>query len=325
MPLGYNRVLGDPRTPESLRPHRVALGGWPSMVDDPRAKTFDAIVSFLVTNGYEGVEWDLNLFKRYMPGESDQTVISKSVAKLEAAGLKNFGATHFSNDNAARQLRWADKMKDQFKLTQDLGGQYVGHQFSIHPDYMNCGGSYRSDEEYLRWCADRVAEVRQAAWDLGMNYYLEVHVDRITEDPQALCRILDLCACELNGDLSHNLARGITRGVHVDRINQHVQHSHVRMARQYGDLSAVVEDPKKDWESKGVTWGLFQIMKPSLAHGYSSRTLVGETGPMHLVKDTLTQEAALVPLYRAMARFADAGAQGVAMKVDEPGDLKPWG
>ena len=53
--------------------------------------------------------------------------------------------------------------------------------------------------------------------------------------------------------------------------------------------------------------------------------ILGETGPMHLVTDTLTQDTAPVPLYRAMARFADAGAQGIAMKVDRPEDLKPWG
>jgi hypothetical protein len=54
-------------------------------------------------------------------------------------------------------------------------------------------------------------------------------------------------------------------------------------------------------------------MKPGLHGGPSSRTICGETGPLHLVSDTLTQDAALVPLYRAMARYADAAAQGSAI------------
>ena len=80
-----------------------------------------------------------------------------------------------------------------------------------------------------------------------------------------------------------------------------------------------------DWQAKGVTWQMFQLMKPGLAGGLSSRTISGETGPMHLVKDTLTQDASLVPLYRAMARYADASAQGISLKVEDPADLKPWG
>ena len=28
---------------------------------------------------------------------------------------------------------------------------------------------------------------------------------------------------------------------------------------------------------------------------------------------------------RAMARYADSAVQGIVTKVDEPGDLKPWG
>jgi hypothetical protein len=218
-----------------------------------------------------------------------------------------------------------DGVVDDMKLIQDLGGEFASFQYEVHPDYYNTAGLYREDEDYLRWCAETVEKLRDAAWKLGMNFYLEVHVDRITEDPAALARILEMCACELNGDLSHFVARGFTKGKHVEKILKHVNHSHVRMARTYGDLSAAVEDPKADWEQKGVTWTAFQFMKPALAHGFSSRCLSGETGPYQLVKDSLTQDAKLVPLFRAMARFADAGAQGIQMKVEEPGDLKPWG
>ncbi len=37
--------------------------------------------------------------------------------------------------------------------------------------------------------------------------------------------------------------------------------------------------------------------------GLSSRCIVGEAGPMHLVTDALGLDAKLVPLYRAMAAY----------------------
>lgn len=55
------------------------------------------------------------------------------------------------------------------------------------------------------------------------------------------------------------------------------------MAREHGDLSADVEDPEKDWAEKGVTYQAFEAMKPAFAGGLSSRCIVGESGPMHLV------------------------------------------
>ena len=56
------------------------------------------------------------------------------------------------------------------------------------------------------------------------------------------------------------------------------------MAREHGDLSADVEDPEKDWADKGVTYQAFQAMKPAFVGGLSSRCIVGESGPMHLVR-----------------------------------------
>ncbi|MEX0776056.1 MAG: hypothetical protein WD042_10140 [Phycisphaeraceae bacterium] len=325
MPLGYNRVLGDQRRPVEARSHRIALGNWPASIRDRRTETLDALLSHVITAGYDGVEFGIDAFARYFPEASPAVVAAKARLNVEARGLRIFGATLHTGDEAARRRDWLDGWSTQVKLVQDMGGEYIGHQFNINADYAGTGGLYREDVRYLQWCADRVAEARDAAWQVGLNYYLEVHVDRITEDPAALCRLLELCTCELNGDLSHYFARGFTRGRLVEKVLHHVGHTHVRMARMYGDLSAAVDDPKADWQSKGVTWGLFQFMKPCLAAGFSSRVIVGETGPMHLVKDTLTQDAALVPLYRAMARFADAAVQGIVMKVEDPGDLRPWG
>lgn len=326
MPLGYNRVLGDSSKPAEARPHRVAIATWPTMMaDDPRSASLAALLGHLGTAGYEGLEFAAGGFARFFPGDSPAVIAAKARRQCEKAGLPVLGATLHLQDTQLRKLHWIDGVVEEMKLIQDLGGQFASFQYEIHPDYYNTAGVYREDEEYLKWCAETVATLRENAWKLGLNFYLEVHVDRITEDPAALCRILELASCELNGDMSHFLARGFTKGKLVRKVLDHLGHTHTRIARPYGDLSAPVSDPKADWEAKGLTWSLFQFMKPALARGLSSRTISGETGPFQTVKDSLTQDAALVPLWRAMARYADAGAQGITMKVDEPGDLRPWG
>jgi hypothetical protein len=327
MPLGYNKVLGDPNLPAEARPHRISIAAWPTMMggNDPRNATLGALLGHLKTSGYEGLEFAVSSFTRYVPGDSPAVVAAKARREVEKSGLRVFGATLHLGDSQLRKLGWLGPVVDDMKLIQDLGGEFASFQYEIHPDYYFTAGAYREDEDYLKWCADTVAKLRDEAWKLGLNFYLEVHVDRITEDPAALCRILEMTACELNGDMSHFLARGFLKGKYVTKIQDHLGHTHTRIARQYGDLSAPVANPKEDWAAKGLTWGLFQIMKPSLARGLSSRTISGETGPFQTVVDSLTQDASLVPLWRAMARYADAGAQGITMKVDEPGDLKPWG
>lgn len=49
---------------------------------------------------------------------------------------------------------------------------------------------------------------------------------------------------------------------------------------------------------------------------------MGESGPIHLVKDALGLDAKLVPLWRAMARYADTqiGATFEARQRQVPGD-----
>ena len=325
MALGQNRVLGCSKKSESLRPHRVAIASWPTMCKDKRAETLQSLCAHLATAGYEGLEYSASGLGRYFPGDSLATIVSKARPIIEAAGLKVIGATLHVGDAAARKNRWLDPIKDDLKANADLGCEFTSYQFEIAPEYYNTAGEYREDEGYLKWAADRVEELRDITWATGQNFYLEVHVDRITEDPAGLCRIMQLCTVELNGDMSHFLSRGFLKGRDVRRIQELVNHTHVRMARQYGDLSAAVPDPKADWQAKGVTWHMFQFMKPILARGLSSRCISGETGPMQLVTESLQQDATLVPLYRAMARFADSAVQGIVMKVDEPGDLKPWG
>lgn len=325
MPIGHNQVLGDPATAPANRPHRVALANWPATIEDTRTRTFDTLLGHTATSGYEGVEFSLPAISKYFPDDAPLVVARRVRAALAAHGLSLFGSTLHLSDAQARAHRWLESVVEQMRLVQEMGGAFASVQFSLHDDYVNTGGAYRQDEDYLRWCADRITAMRHAAWELGLNFYLEVHVDRVTEDPAACCRLLELATCELNGDMSHYLARGFLRGPHVDRVLSYLGHAHVRMARKLGDLSAAVDDAAADWDAGGVTWQMFQFMLPGLAGGLSSRAIVGETGPMHLVKDTLTLDAALVPLYRAMARYADASAQGIALRVGTPADLRPWG
>ncbi len=325
MPLGYNRVLGHAHTLVDARPHRVAIAAWPTRVQDRRSDTLPALLGHLARSGYEGLEFTAKEFARYYPHDTPAVVARKARVEVEKAGLRVFGGTLHLLDAQLRTLGWLEGVVEDMRLIRELGGEFASFQYEIHPRYANSAGAYREDEEYLRWCADTVARLRESAWALGLNFYLEIHVDRITEDPAALCRILRMATCELTGDLSHLLARGFTRGPYVDSMLARMGHTHVRMARLYGDLSAAVDDPRADWDARGVTWQMFQLMKGGLQGGLSSRTISGETGLMHLVRDTLTQDAALVPLYRALARYADASAQGITITVDEPADLKPWG
>lgn len=326
-PLGHNRVLGDQNIAPANRHHRVALASWPMrMQGDPRVASLDTLVGHLKTAGYEGTEESAFTFReKFFPGTS-QAVTAERVRKtFDKHGLKNFGfAWHFT-DEQMRAMSWTKAHEEDLDAQVILGGQYASYQLDIAPAYKNTAGLYREDQDYLRWCADRVRELRELVWSKGLNFYLEVHVDRVTEDPAALCRILEMCDVELNGDMSHYLCRGFTQGKHVENILEHVGHTHVRMAPMYGELSTLLQDPARDWADAGTTWAMFGFMKRALRDGLSSRTFAGETGPMFRVKDPLTLDAKLVPLYRAMARYADASAQGITLKVESPEDLNPFG
>ena len=70
----------------------------------------------------------------------------------------------------------------------------------------------------------------------------------------------------------------------------------------------------------GLTVGdeeAFRAAAAGLRGGLSSRVVVGEAGPIHLVRDPLAQDARMVPLFRAMAAYADASARGEAAPAVE--------
>ena len=47
--------------------------------------------------------------------------------------------------------------------------------------YLNSGGDYRNDEAFLATCARRIEKLRAVCAVAGLNFYVETHVDRITE------------------------------------------------------------------------------------------------------------------------------------------------
>lgn len=322
-----NKTLGDPSLPPNRRRHRVAIAAWPLMMgpNEPRTATLPSLMDNVRGIGFEGLEYSHNGYTRYCTGMSLAARARHLSAAARRAGLEFFGGTLYVRDQALRQLHWQTAVTDDMQMLADLGCGFVNLQMELAGDYYNTAGLYRDDAEYLDWCADRVRQLQAAAHKAGLNFYLETHINLVTEDPAAACRLLDRVQVELTADLSHYFFRGFQRGSAVDRLVKAGGHTHTRLSRKTGDLSALQPDPARDWANKGDTWRLFQFMKPMLRQGLTSRVISGETGPMFPVIDSLTQEAQLLPLWRAMARYADAAVQGIEIKVDTPDDLKPWG
>ena len=48
----------------------------------------------------------------------------------------------------------------------------------------------------------------------------------------------------------------------MQKILGRMGHTHQRLARSFGDLSAVAEDPGKDWDAGGTTWAAFEFSLP---------------------------------------------------------------
>ena len=329
---GRNIVLGDQSVPESERPHRVALCEWPADQarhnGDGRTATARALFKWLNKNGYDGIEATAPYFAaKFFPGKPMDEVATAAKAAAEAQGMRIFGA----NVWWCFDCGWDDgsiihEMKEQVRLTKLMGGEYVTFQMWLKPDACGDGGAYRNDEPYLEELARRVEKLHQICFEQGMNCYIETHVGRVSEDPEAFCKVMDKCrvAFETNGDLSHYVYRGLRSSgpgsEHVQRILERMGHTHQRMARPFGDLSAVVDDPAEDWDQAGLTWSAFEFSLPGLRGGLSSRVICGESGPMHLVTDPMSQDAKLVPLWRAMARYADASARGEEPDITSPDD-----
>lgn len=313
--------------------HRVILGWWPVAgavaANDPRTSSLRACVAHAQAAGYEGCEFSTQDIKSTFFNESTPTATVIAEAKQVAPpGFFPGGTYHIldGNDSPYGGLGQADRplydwnspsywatIRRALEDDVELGCVYATFQLFLPPRHMNTGGEYRNDETYLSLCAERIAKLQALCHELGLNAYVETHIDRLSEDLEAFGKIMDRSPFfELNADLSHYFYRGITQGDDLHRVLGRVGHMHARLARQYGDLSADVPggDPAADWEAKGVTYQAFEYYKPALEGGLSSRCIMGESGPMHLVTDALGLDAKLVPLWRAMAEYADKQSSG---------------
>ena len=249
----------------------------------------------------------------------DAAALIKETA--EDHGVSVLGSMHLVFDGTERARPWDldfgeenfyQKMEEKLIADRTAGAEYVTYQIGLPPDYMNTGGAYRGDTDYYNRTVERLHKLRTLANNVGLNMYVETHLERISEDPIAFSEIIDQSEKvsgrpfeEVNGDLSHYIYRGITKGDALEKILKRVNHMHQRMARFHGDFSSEVVNPAEDWENKGCTYTAFKLSSNALKGGLSSRTISGETGPIHLVTDTLTHDAKLVPLFRMMALYAD--------------------
>ena len=125
-------------------------------------------------------------------------------------------------------------------LEKEIGSEYITFQICLPDAHMNTGGAYRNDDAYLSLVARRIQRLQEICFRNGLNFYVETHIDRVSEDVEAFCKIFDRCPVyfEVNADISHYNYRGITKGEHLARINARVSHTHQRMARTHGDLSS---------------------------------------------------------------------------------------
>lgn len=322
--------------------HRIAITNWP-LVAPRKQQGYDETVKafrgdfgklcvFLALQGYEGVEISVSDLKNggyYPKAMDDEEVVRLARAALQNAGLRCIGTLLHIADGVVLGPSYLTGLDinrhdfyEQFEkvLAQEkrLGSEYVTLQVDLPERLKGTGGAYRNDDEYLFLSAERIYRMQEVSFRLGLNFYVEAHIDRVSEDPEAFCKIFDYCPSyfEVNMDISHYLYRNIVRGPHVDRILDRVGHNHQRMARKHGDLSSDVGqhfegdtglgDCAADWDARGVTWQAVDAFRPLLERGgFSSRVIVGETGPGFGVKDALLLDTKLVPLWRLMARIAE--------------------
>ena len=306
-------------------------GGWPISgaiaAGDARVATLGALLDYVVASGYDGLEMGVSGLRGFFEvGASSAEIVG--AVRLEAAKrgveicgdlfiLNDSGAVPTEPDSALLSLDFADpdleaKLAAMLAENAALGCEYATFQISLPERHMNTGGEYRNDGDYLKLCAERISMLQAVCQNADQNFYVETHIDRISEDLEAFTKIMDYAEptapFEINADLSHYIYRGITKGSGLERVLGRVGHMHQRMARLYGDLSSDIPDPAADWEDvNGATRQAWEMAKRALKGGLTSRCIMGETGPMNLVDGTRTLDldASLVPLFRLMANYAD--------------------
>lgn len=85
-----------------------------------------------------------------------------------------------------------DPLPVQSALLTDRAALDVGAR-SLPPEHLNTGGEYRDDAAFIRLSGERIARMQQICFEQGMNFYVETHIDRISEDVVGFVRIMDAC------------------------------------------------------------------------------------------------------------------------------------
>lgn len=314
--------------------HRVVLTQWPALEDPTNGiTTMESLFVWAKENGYDGLEVSADDMRRKFMPKAPYAEVVQEVRRLAAKyRLCVPGSLYHITDGCTKEMGkrvhaytasggprfdldvndpdFDAAFREKVRRDGDMGNGYINVHLRLPPRYLFTGGEYRDDEQFCRTAATRLERIVRICHEEGLNCYIETHMNMVSEDPTGFVRIMDLCGVdfEVNLDVSHYHFRQIKSGRALSRIHDRVGHHHARLARVLGDLSAQVEDPEEDWAQKGLTWQAFQAVKPGLVRGLSSRTIGGESGPMHVFDPSkrdaskgvegsaLAMDAALVPL-----------------------------
>ena len=194
--------------------------------------------------GYDGMEINVeDLHARYFGSETVEEAMVGIRAALRRHKVPLVGGLYHIKDHDWDDSDFLETHRKVLLRNKSVGHEYATYQIHLPGRYKNSGGDYRDDDAFLRLCASRINALHRVCEDVGMNFYVETHVDRITEDVWATQKLLDLAEpFEINGDLSHYIIKGVLRGEALDRVREQVNHAHIRMARIYGDLSVEVRE-----------------------------------------------------------------------------------
>ena len=193
--MAENRPLGGP----SAR-HRVALTAWP--INDDPCGTFSSaqeLFAHAKRAGYDGLELTVDDFRKsFFPGRTYQE-ITREVRTLSASsGVQIVGSLYHVSDGGWRREhedgapgRWDldfndpdfwEALDERVQADKELGSEYVTFQISLPPEHLNTGGEYRDDRAYVQRAAERIARMQEVVFRHGLNFYVETHIDRLSED-----------------------------------------------------------------------------------------------------------------------------------------------